>query len=60
MEGLVGSLAPDTGGLQARADEVADAIADFCLAAVSGSGAIQTGQRREGVAPAPLRRKPFA
>jgi AcrR family transcriptional regulator len=35
MEGLVGSLAPDTGGDKARADEIANAIADICLAAVS-------------------------
>jgi len=35
MEGLVGSLAPDTGGVQERADEIADAIADLCLAAVA-------------------------
>ncbi|MBP2230904.1 AcrR family transcriptional regulator [Azospirillum agricola] len=38
MEGLVGSLAPDTGGIQERADEIADAIADLCLAAVAKSG----------------------
>lgn len=35
MEGLVGSLAPDTQGQQARADEIASAIADLCLAAVA-------------------------
>ena len=35
MEGLVGSLAPDSGGLQTRADEIAQAIADLCLAAVA-------------------------
>jgi AcrR family transcriptional regulator len=35
MEGLVGGLAPDTGGVQERADEIAEAIADLCLAAVS-------------------------
>jgi AcrR family transcriptional regulator len=35
MEGLVGSLAPDTGGDQARSAEIADAIADLCLAAVA-------------------------
>jgi AcrR family transcriptional regulator len=38
MEGLVGSLAPDTGGVQARADEIAEAIADLCLAAVAMPG----------------------
>ncbi len=38
MEGLVGSLAPDTGGVQARTDEIADAIADLCLAAVARPG----------------------
>lgn len=38
MEGLVGSLAPDTGGIQERAGEVANAIADLCLAAVAKSG----------------------
>ena len=35
MEGLIGSLAPDSGGVQARADEIAQAIADLCLAAVA-------------------------
>lgn len=35
MEGLVGPLAPDTGGVQARADEIAEAVADICLAIVS-------------------------
>ncbi len=35
MEGLVGSLAPDVGGADERADDIADAIADICLAAVS-------------------------
>ena len=37
MEALVGSLAPDTGGIQSRADEIANSIADLCLAAVSKS-----------------------
>lgn len=58
MEGLVGSLAPDTGGVQARADEVAGAIAEFCLAAVSASREAPAGDRREGGAPVPLRRRP--
>ena len=35
MEGLVGSLAPDSGGQQSRADEIAQAIAELCLAAVA-------------------------
>src|SRR3954447_23173177 len=35
MEGLVGSLAPDTRDLQARADEIANSIAEMCLAAVA-------------------------
>lgn len=35
MEGLIGSLAPDIGGVKGRADEIANAIADICLAAVS-------------------------
>jgi len=35
MEGLVGSLAPDTHGLHDRADEIAEAIADICLASVA-------------------------
>ena len=35
MEGLIGPLAPDTVGDAARSAEVADAIADICLAAVS-------------------------
>lgn len=60
MEGLVGSLAPDTGGEQARADEVAGAIADFCLAAVSGPHEAGDGARREGATPLPLRRRPSA
>lgn len=34
MEGLVGSLAPDTGGDPVREAEIAAAIAEFCLAAV--------------------------
>jgi AcrR family transcriptional regulator len=38
MEGLIGSLAPDTGGVQARADEIANFIADFCLAAIASPG----------------------
>lgn len=38
MEGLIGSLAPDTGGIQARADEIAEAIADICLATVAKNG----------------------
>ena len=35
MEGLIGSLAPDTGGVKVRADEIASEIADLCLAAVA-------------------------
>jgi AcrR family transcriptional regulator len=35
MEGLIGSLAPDTGGATARADEIAREIANLCLAAVA-------------------------
>jgi hypothetical protein len=35
MEGLIGSLAPDTGGAKTRADEIACEIADLCLAAVA-------------------------
>lgn len=38
MEGLVGSLAPDTGGEQSREDEIAGAIAELCLAAVALPG----------------------
>lgn len=37
MEGLVGPLAPDTIGDEAGSAEIADAIADICLAAVSRS-----------------------
>lgn len=35
MEGLIGSLAPDVGADGARAGEIAEAIADICLAAVA-------------------------
>jgi AcrR family transcriptional regulator len=35
MEGLIGSLAPDTAGAKARADEIAREIANLCLAAVA-------------------------
>ena len=35
MEGLIGSLAPDTGGAQARANEIAREIANLCVAAVA-------------------------
>ncbi len=35
MEGLIGSLAPDREGLEEGAEEMAGAIADFCLAAVA-------------------------
>jgi AcrR family transcriptional regulator len=45
MEGLIGSLAPDTGGVQERADEIANSIADLCLAAVQKSGHLAAEQR---------------
>lgn len=35
MEGLIGSLAPDTGGAQARANEIAREIANLCVTAVA-------------------------
>jgi AcrR family transcriptional regulator len=35
MEGLIGCLAPDTGGVETRADEIAREIANLCLAAVA-------------------------
>jgi hypothetical protein len=35
MEGLIGSLAPDTGGAKTRTDEIACEIADLCLASVA-------------------------
>lgn len=38
MEGLIGSLAPDTAGIKARADETANSIAEMCLAAVAKPG----------------------
>lgn len=38
MEGLVGSLAPDTGGEQSRAAEIANSIAELCLTAVAKPG----------------------
>lgn len=46
MEGLIGSLAPDTGGIQARAHEIADTIADFCLAAIARPGHRMVDQQR--------------
>jgi len=59
MEGLVGSLAPDSHGLQARADEIASAIADICLAAVARPDnplLIHSRNAKEGAAaPVPLR-----
>ncbi|SMH29014.1 TetR family transcriptional regulator [Azospirillum agricola] len=61
MEGLVGSLAPDTGGIQERADEIADAIADLCLAAVAKPGhpLLNRAPRTESAAQAiPLRPRP--
>lgn len=61
MEGLVGSLAPDTGGVQERADEIADAIADLCLAAVAKPGhpLLTHAPRTESAAQAiPLRPRP--
>jgi AcrR family transcriptional regulator len=60
MEGLVGSLAPDTGGVQARADEIASAIADLCLAAVAKPGNRLLEQQRPAIAamePVSLRQK---
>lgn len=47
MEGLVGSLAPDTQGDEVRSAAVADAIADLCLAAVAGP-AVQQVRRHSG------------
>ena len=56
MEGLIGSLAPDTGGVQARADEIAEAIADICLAAVAkGASDVRNDLSAEERATAPLR-----
>lgn len=49
MEGLVGSLAPDTGGVQARANEIAGAIADLCLAAVAKRGDRLPDQQRPAI-----------
>lgn len=60
MEGLVGSLAPDTGGVRERATEVAEAIADLCLAAVArpDNPALSGRPVREGAkAPVPLRQR---
>lgn len=55
MEGLVGSLAPDTGGIQARFDEIAGAIADLCLAAVAKPDNPFLAQRpRQGGTAAPV------
>jgi AcrR family transcriptional regulator len=54
MEGLIGSLAPDTGGVPARADEIANSIADFCLAAVAKPGRIPAEQRSEAGAAEPI------
>jgi AcrR family transcriptional regulator len=62
MEGLVGSLAPDTGGIPERAEEIANAIADLCLAAVAHSGVQAASQEPRAhitAAPIPLRQKPL-
>lgn len=61
MEGLVGSLAPDTSGLPDRAAEVAGAIADLCLAAVAKPGNALLEDRpagNGGAAPIRLRQRP--
>lgn len=61
MEGLVGSLAPDTGGVQERADEIANAIADLCLAAVAKPGhplLIQASIPQGASQAIPLRQRP--
>jgi AcrR family transcriptional regulator len=61
MEGLVGSLAPDTGGVQARADGIVQDIADLCLAAVTrlDNPLLQaTRPARTANDPIPLKRKP--
>jgi AcrR family transcriptional regulator len=61
MEGLVGSLAPDTGGLRDRADEIAGAIAGICLASVAkpDNGLLKDRTVEEGaVTPIRLRPRP--
>jgi AcrR family transcriptional regulator len=61
MEGLIGSLAPDTGGAKARADEMAGEIADLCLAAVilsEGHSLRLQLPRSDGAEPAPFKHKP--
>lgn len=61
MEGLTGSLAPDASGIKERADEIADAIADICLAAVSkaDNGLLEDRCVEEGaVSPMQLRPRP--
>ena len=61
MEGLVGSLAPDTSGLPDWAAEVAGAIADLCLAAVAKPGNALLEDRpagNGGAAPIRLRQRP--
>lgn len=59
MEGLVGSLAPDTGGIKERADEIAEAIADLCLAAVARPEvSAETREPRASGSAAPIQLRP--
>jgi len=60
MEGLIGTLAPDTVGGKERAGEIADAIADICLAAVSKSGVTQSDDKSAEASSAPIQLRPRA
>lgn len=64
MEGLIGSLAPDTGSGQERAEAIANAIADLCLAAVVKTELSTTHEMsRDGevtTGPIPLAARPFS
>jgi AcrR family transcriptional regulator len=61
MEGLIGSLAPDTGGAKTRADEIAREIANLCLAAVAhpDSPVLRMSlPQSASTEPAPFKQKP--
>jgi AcrR family transcriptional regulator len=61
MEGLIGSLAPDTKGAKTRADQIAHEIAILCLAAVAhpDNPALRTQLRQSAsTEPTPFKQKP--
>lgn len=54
MEGLIGSLAPDTGSGQERSEAIANAIADLCLAAIAKTEPLLTRQRSDRASENPV------